>query len=146
MTEETGVEFAFERVMVEGEAEQGHHLTSAQVHTLLHRAWHAYLTEGLGLPQDVVYVRSAQPFIKDVHLQYDAEADAGEHLVCAVRAASRTNRSFVLESEVRRRADGQRLAHARTVYVTAGPGGAVPVPDVLWDAVQALEGRLLPAP
>jgi acyl-CoA thioesterase FadM len=102
----------------------------------------AYYLDALALPFAVAYPADAMPVFKELTLSLASEIFSGERLQCGTRTVSRGRRSFVLEQAMWR-ANEPPAATCRSVVVTVGPGGAVPVPDAVAAAMDRFEGSRL---
>ena len=101
-----------------------------------------YYLDALALPFAVAYPPDAMPVFKELTLSLTAEIFSGDRLQCGTRTVSRGRRSFVLEQALWR-ADEPPAATCRSVVVTVGPEGAVPVPVAVAAAMDRFEGNPL---
>ena len=88
-----------------------------------------------------------QPQIREALIRFESEAMPGDHLRCTIWVSSRSNRAFVIEQSLASD-DGRVVATCRSVWVAVNTvrGGAVALPDDLWAAVEAFEGRAIDGP
>jgi acyl-CoA thioesterase FadM len=119
------------------------HLSAPEITQLFFDGWMSYLTDGTGLGR-AVFTGESVPSTRELTVQLLREIVTGDRLRLGVRAVSRRRRSFTLDLALRKGADGFDAATCRTVQVCVGAGGAAEVPSGLWDAVERLEGRLIP--
>jgi len=117
------------------------HLPWPRIADLIFESCNQYLTVGIGRNWAQTFSPDALPLVRDIRIGFRAEVVSGEDMFCGVRAIARTQRSFTAGGVLFRRSDGALLTTFRCVYVTTGPGGAVVVPDSLWDAIEQAEAR-----
>ena len=117
----------------------GRHVANMAIDEIFYDTRNRYL-RGLGVED--LWAREVQPQIREALIRFESEAMPGDHLRCATWVTSRSNRSFVIEQSLAEE-DGRLVATCRSVWVAVNTwrGGAVALPDDLWAAVEAFEGR-----
>lgn len=125
-----------------GEAGDAHHLVDYQTQELVSRLWSIYLATA----REKLTKASWVPAMRRVSYMLDSEAFAGQPLQRGIRVLSRSRRSCVFGADLWHRDDGRMVHRAElvTVFVDPTQGGAVEVPEDLWAAIEALEGREIP--
>ena len=125
-----------------GTQPKGAHVVDFEIQKLLSLGWQRYV----GLMQEVAG-KIPDPAVKQITTSFEGECHGGEYLEIGVRALHRTRRSYVLEEAIWNCATGQLVASSRVVMtgIDRGTGRAAPVPENLWAAVEAFEGRSIEA-
>lgn len=114
------------------------HVVDFEIQRLFSRGWQRY----------VAIVREAagdipDPAVREITTSFEGECHGGDELQLGVRAIHRTRRSYVLEEALWNTASGQVVARSRVVMtgIDRTTGRAADVPENLWAAVEAFEGR-----
>jgi acyl-CoA thioesterase FadM len=119
----------------------GHHVANMAIDEIFYDTRNRYL-RGLGVED--LWAREVQPQIREALIRFESEAMPGDRLRCATWVSSRSNRAFVIEQSLAV-PDGRLVATCRSVWVAVNTvrGGATAIPDDLWAAVEAFEGRAI---
>lgn len=119
----------------------GAHIVDYELQKLLSQGWQRYVAlirEQVGeIPPAVC---------KQITTRFESECHAGDHLQRGVRAVSRTRRSYVLEEALWHSQSGEIVATSSVVMtgIDRETGRAAEIPDAMWAAVEAREGRTIP--
>lgn len=118
------------------------HIDYLQVCGIMFEAWRTYLVPGLGLDRSEVH-GAVRPIVKSVAAEFAGEIGSYEPLRFGARTASRTRRSFVIETALFRAVDPTVVAAGSIGLVAfdSVAGRAVEIPAALWAAVERLEER-----
>ena len=129
--------------LVAPDAGHGRHVANMAIDEIFYDTRNRYL-RGLGVED--LWDREVQPQIREALIRFDSEAMPGDRLRCASWVVSRSCRAFVIEQTLAS-ADGRMVATCRSVCVAVNTvhGGAAALPDDLWAAVEAFEGRAISA-
>jgi acyl-CoA thioesterase FadM len=122
------------------------HLNNSTAVKLLESSRILYITEGLGREVRRSMWETAVVVVRELHVSYESEGFPGEQYRCGVRAASRTEKAFVIEQELVERTNGRVLLQAWVVMLVVGrdEGRAVAIPDWYWERMEQLEGHAIP--
>ena len=122
------------------------HLDNIQIAQLMYDAWMRYLLNGVEL-SPAIFETEGRPTVREITARFDAEIFPGDALECAVRALSRSRRSFTLREVLRRKDTGAQVASGTVVLVTIDPTTWRPVeiPGAIWDEIERAEGKSIPA-
>jgi acyl-CoA thioesterase FadM len=126
----------------------GRHVANLAIDEIFYDTRNRYL-RGLGMED--LWQREVQPQIREALVRFESEAMPGDRLRCRVAVTSRSRRAFVIDQELTEE-DGRVVATCRSVWVAVDTvrGGAAALPEDLWAAVEAFEGRTIapgqPAP
>jgi acyl-CoA thioesterase FadM len=125
-----------------GQPGDRHHLVDYQTQELVSTLWSKYLARA----REGLDPSSVTPAMRRVSYSLDSEAFAGESLQRGIKVAGRSRRSCTFAAALWHADDGRMVHAAEIVTVFVEPGqGAVEIPADFWVAVEALEGRAIPA-
>jgi acyl-CoA thioesterase FadM len=118
----------------------GTHVVDYEIQRLLSLGWQKYVATVRQSGGD-----SQSAVVRQITTSFEGECRGGDRLVRGVRAVHRTRRSYVLEEALWDAATERPIATSRVVMASIDPklGRAAPVPDALWRAIEAFEGRTL---
>jgi acyl-CoA thioesterase FadM len=117
-------------------------LVDYQTQELVSTLWSKYLARA----REGLDPSSVTPAMRRVSYSLDSEAFAGESLQRGIKVAGRSRRSCTFAAALWHADDGRMVHAAEIVTVFVEPGqGAVEIPADFWVAVEALEGRAIPA-
>jgi acyl-CoA thioesterase FadM len=118
----------------------GAHVVDYEIQKLLSQGWQRYVALLRARVGDI-----PAPMVRQITTTFDGECFGGDKLQRGVRAVSRTRRSYVLEEALWRASSGEIVATSRVVMIgiDRDTGRACEIPDPMWSAVEAMEGRTI---
>jgi len=118
----------------------GAHVVDYEIQRLLSLGWQRYVA---GVREAADDTQGA--VVRQITTSFEGECHGGDRLVRGVRAVHRTRRTYVLEELLWDAATQRPVAASRVVMASVDPetGRAAPIPDDLWRAIEAFEGREL---
>lgn len=123
------------------------HLNNAAVARIFNELRVAYIGAGPG-PRWGEYLRGEglrrTVVVRELHIAYDREATIDDELVGCVRVAARRGKAKIVEQCLVDRPRDLAVARAWAVQLFVEEGEVRPFPDFYWDAIAAVEGRVIP--
>ena len=121
------------------------HLNNAAVARILNDLRIAYIVDGPGVPwrQHLAAERLAV-VVRELHISYDREATIDDELVGGVRIVARRGKAKIVEQCIVDAARDLAVARAWAVQLLVQDGTVVEFPEFYWDAIAAVEGRVIP--
>lgn len=121
------------------------HLNNAAVARILNDLRVEYIFSGPGEPwRDHLRAEGLTVVVRELHIAYDREATIDDELVGCVRVSARQGKAKIVEQRIVDAARDLPVARAWAVQLLVRDGAVVEFPQFYWDAVAAVEGRVIP--
>ncbi|MEP6625431.1 MAG: acyl-CoA thioesterase [Acidimicrobiia bacterium] len=122
------------------------HLNNAAVARILNDLRIAYIFSGPGERwRDHLRTETLTVVVRELHIAYDREATIDDRLVGCVRVSARRGKAKIVEQRIVDAVRDLTVARSWAVQLLVRSGVVVEFPDFYWDAVAAVEGRVIPA-
>ncbi len=122
------------------------HLNNAAVARILNDLRIAYIFSGPGERwRDHLRTETLTVVVRELHIAYDREATIDDRLVGCVRVSARRGKAKIVEQRIVDAARDLTVARSWAVQLLVRSGVVVEFPDFYWDAVAAVERRVIPA-
>lgn len=145
LTETEGYRFIRPVVLTEDEIDRQGHLNNAAVARIFNDLRIAYVVDGPG-PRWLEHLVADRltVVVRELHISYEREATIHHELVGCVRVVARRGKAKILEQRLVDVARDLVVAKAWVVQLVVRSGTVIEFPEFYWDAIAAVEGRVLP--
>lgn len=140
-----GYRFVRPVVLTDADIDRQAHLNNAAVARILNDLRVAYIAHGPGMGwRDYLAAERLTVVVRELHISYDREATIDDELVGCVRVVARRGKAKILEQRLVDAARDLVVAKAWVVQLVVRSGTVIEFPEFYWDAVAAVEGRVIP--